>query len=217
MTQIVVIMVIYYVILLIYGIIVIYKTRVDEYRRFKLIQDIDKIKDTIGGIGLTEFKKNDLTLEESIQKPTEEESKKGIGKAVGILSDIILNMYENYEFRRHDPSEDDNTSSNGLVMKITGANKERLDKLLELFTIYFRYKLDEIEVAKAMKEEIESGRVIPTGNVIITGVNISSPLRKPDVDIIIEFMDGDKYEKIQESKRKQQQKIDKIKQDKEEK
>ena len=82
-----------------------------------------------------------------------------------------------------------------------------------MFVVYFRYRLDEFEVAKAVKENIENGLCLPTGNVVITGVNISSPLRKPDVDVIIEFMTKEQHDKIEKVKEKQRKKINSTKGD----
>lgn len=210
------ILTIYIIFLLIYGIIVVRRKISSEKRKYRLLEQSEIIRNqlqNVGGDSLADMEKNDLTLEESISKISSEESKVGIDKAVEILSDLISEMYANYEFRRHDPYEGDNTSSYGLVMRITGANVDRLEKLLDLFVVYFRYRLDEFEVAKAVKENIEKGLCLPTGNVVITGVNISSPLRKPDVDVIIEFMTKEQYDKIEKVKEKQRKKINSTKGD----
>lgn len=210
MNKIIIFFTLYFLLLAMYGIIVVYLKIKSEQRKLVLARQYEEVKriiDTIGGRQVKEFMKNDLTLEESIAKPTEEELKEGREKATAILSNLISELYSNYEFRRHDPNEGDNTSSNGLVMRISGVNEERVNKLLNLFTIYFRYKLDEKEVSEELKKELEQGKVIPTGNVVITGVNVSSPLRKADVDIIIEFMTEERSNRIERAKEKQREKL----------
>ena len=66
---------------------------------------------------------HDMSLGDMISKPTEEERKKGNDIACNILTELVQDMFKTYEFRRFDPTEDDNTSSNSIQFKATGANQ----------------------------------------------------------------------------------------------
>ena len=86
------ILTIYIIFLLIYGIIVVRRKISSEKRKYILLEQSEIIRNqlqNVGGDSLADMKKNDLTLEESISKISSEESKVGIDKAVEILSDLI--------------------------------------------------------------------------------------------------------------------------------
>lgn len=160
---------------------------------------------------ITDIIDHDMSLEDTISEPTEQELEKGTELALEQLTKATQLMYSHYNFRRFDPNKDDTESANSLTFKLTGVNNEYTEILAHLFKIFFDYKLNALDISKAFKERIKQGKVLKLGNVEIINVLVSNPLQSPDINIIIDFMLTDKYNKLQESKEKQKEKINKIK------
>lgn len=154
---------------------------------------------------------HDMSLGDMISKPTEEERKKGNDIACNILTELVQDMFKTYEFRRFDPTEDDNTSSNSIQFKATGANQYRLEKLALLFKTFFDYKLTVKDCTKEFSKRVKNEEVIKLGDVVVTGTIFTNPMENPDITIIIDFMPTEKYDYNEKIKKEEQDKIEKAK------
>lgn len=152
-----------------------------------------------------EYELNTLTLEQSITPKKEEERNEKIKEFSTELCNIVKDLYKTYNFFRQDPvdSKDGHMMvfSSRLGDEITGKYHEKLFKLA------FDNSLTIFETNKQFKEDIENGKALELGDVVITDTAHQNVLTGNELNISITFMLREHYEEKKRIEKEEEEKL----------
>lgn len=135
---------------------------------------------------------NNLTLEQSITKKTEEQIKEHVESFSEKLCDMTRTLYKSYNLLRQDPIN----KLDGHMMVFQSRLGDPLtgDVHGELFKIAFDNNLDIFSINKKFREDVEAGKAIELGDVVIIDTAISHILMSNELKFSISFMLREDYE-----------------------
>lgn len=155
--------------------------------------------------------KNTLSVSEMMSQKAEE---KDYDEFIETISAIIKKQYESLEFLRQDPAPEDYQSGYCLIFQVyRGEYPETYDRLFSLAVLKH---LEEGKISRKFKDAVESGKVIPIGDVKIEalGTGISSITQGNDVRVLITFKTQEYIKAGEEAvKKAEKEQAEKVKED----
>lgn len=149
---------------------------------------------------------NTLTLEESITPKSEEVRAEKVKEFSQELCNMVRDLYTTYNFFRQDPVDEKDghmmVFSSRLGDEITGAYHERMFKLA------FDNSLTIFETNKQFKKDVEEGKAIELGDVVIIETAHQNVLTGNEFNLSITFMLKEVYEEKKRIEKEEEEKLD---------
>jgi len=148
---------------------------------------------------------NNLTLEEAIRKKTDEEIDKAVSEFSSLLCDMTAVLYKTYNFLRQDPIK----STDGHLMVFQSRLGDELtgEFHAKMFKLAVDNNLDIFRINKQFRKDVESGKAIELGRVVITDTALSNILTSNELKFSLTFMREEDYEEKQRMEEKAKENI----------
>lgn len=151
---------------------------------------------------------NKLTLEESITPLTEEEKELAIKEFSETLCKMAKKLYESYNVLRQDPVDETQKLDGHLMVFQSRLNDSLTGDLHDkLFKLAFDKRLNIFEVNKQFKKDVQSGKAIDLGKVVITDTAISNILSSNELGFSISFMLQEDWEEKERIRKEEEEKL----------
>ncbi|UXE02792.1 hypothetical protein Koombakaat1_00002 [Staphylococcus phage Koomba-kaat_1] len=154
---------------------------------------------------------NTKTLEELITPISTEEKEDKIKEFSKTLCEMISKLYESYNVLRQDPIDETQRLDGSLMVF-----QSRLDDILtgdahqKLFKLAFDYNINIFEANKQFKKDVQNGKSIKLGDVVVTDTALSNVLSSNELNVSITFMLSKDYEEKKRIEAEEKEKLDKL-------